>query len=276
MPGSTHATPSFKKLQTWYALDVAYHESGKPRTKARQIWIEQHPEYAELTHEIEAYKDEFLSEDYTWAKSALLTNYYRWSAKLATVKLAQLLLPMPLLVEGLPVCHQECKCFQGDAQDSYRLLQGHIGDYPVRGVPDVFAIDKGGVAWIFDYKTMNRPMTTASLSEDEQLALYVELLRQNGYIISGQKVYVGHIYLTDNIAEDDGVQPIWTIPSPHALPRLAKQLAYMDRHIRANDFIPIRGIATGAQSPCASCGLAHVCSTSLANETGVSLEGEVL
>jgi hypothetical protein len=268
-----------QELQTWYALDVTYHQSGKPRSSARQIWIEQHPEYTELTSEIEAYKDEFLSEEYTWAKSAQVSNYYRWSAELAQVKMEQLLLPNPLLVEGLSVCGKatECKCGHHDTQDSYHLLRGTIGDYEVRGVPDVFAVDQKGIAWVADYKTMNRPMTAAALSEDEQLALYVELLRQNGYIIERhQKVYVGHIYLTDNIAEDGGIQPIWTVPSSHALPRLAKQLAYMDRHISNNDFIPTRGIATGAQSPCTSCGLAYVCPTGLSNEALVPIEGEVL
>ena len=268
-----------QELQIWYTLDVAYHESGKPRTKARQIWAEQHPQYEELTGEIEAYKLEFLCEDYTWAKSAQLTNYYRWSAELAQVKLERLLLTLPVLVEGLPVCRKatECKCFQSDTQDSYHLLCGTIGDYEVRGVPDVFAVDHGGVAWVADYKTMNRPMTAATLSEDEQLALYVELLRQNGYITGGAPVRVGHIYLTDHIAEEDGVQPIWTVPSPHTLPRLAKQLTYMDQHIRNNDFIPIRGIATGTQSPCMSCGLARVCSISLANDALVpQYKGEIL
>jgi hypothetical protein len=228
-----------------------------------------------LTNEIEIYKDEFLSLDYTWAKSTRLTNYYRWSAELATVRLERLLLPSPLLVEGESVCHQECKCFESDTQDRYHLLSGHIGDYPVRGVPDVFAIDQDSVAWVADYKTMKRPMTAASLSEDEQLALYVCLLRQNGYIVPGQKVYVGHIYLTDKITEDDGIQPIWTVPSPHALPRLGRQLAYMDRHIKNNDFIPVRGIANGVQSPCASCGLARSCSFSLA-EDRLEEEAEVL
>jgi hypothetical protein len=221
-----------------------------------------------LTREIEAYKREFLSEDYIWAKSALLTDYYRWSCLLAKVKPELLLHPSPALVEGLLVRDKqghliEHFCETNDCQDRYCLLFGEIDGYPVGGVPDVFAVDKDGVARVADYKKMNTPMSEDALAEDEQLALYVALLRQNGYIFPGQKVYIGHIYLTNDIAEPDGIKTVWVLPSPNALPRLAKQIAYMDRHIQQNDFIPIRGIATGLQAPCLSCGLANVCPMSL-------------
>jgi hypothetical protein len=258
-------------LQTWYSQEEAYQASGKARTKARQMWAEQHPQHAELANEIEAYKHEFLSEDYTWAKSALLTNYYHWSAQLATVKPQRLLHPSPVFVEGLSVRDVDGSLVElfrdeHDTRDHYRLLFGEIDGYPVAGVPDLFALDQDGVAWVADYKVMNRPMSEADLAEDGQLNLYVELLRQNGYILSGQKVMIGHIYLLDNVADFDGILPVWTLPSPSVLPRLARQMAYMDQHVRHNLFIPIRGIATGAKAPCLSCGLAYMCPTAFANE----------
>ena len=44
----------------------------------------------------------------------------------------------------------------------------------------------------------------------------------------------------------------------------------MDRHLAAHDLIAIRGIATGAQAACHSCGLAHACLSSLAGDQAVS------
>ena len=127
---------------------------------------------------------------------------------------------------------------------------------PVAGVPDVFGVDQQGIAWLADYQVMSSSlMSEQDLAEDGQLALYAELLRQNGYIAPTQKVRAGHIYLT----ERKGVQHVWTTPSPNALPRLAHQLEHMDRRIRANDFMPVRGIATGSKLPCPDCGLADVC-----------------
>lgn len=263
------------ELQTWYALEEAYQASGKARTKARQIWTEQHPQHAELANEIEAYKGEFLSEDYTWAKSARLATYYRWSVQLTKVKPEQLLHPSPVLVEGLSLLDEDGRLVElfrdeHDTREHYRLLFGEIGGYPAAGVPDLFALDLDGVAWVADYKVMNRPMSEADLAEDGQLNLYVALLRQNGYILPGQKVMIGHIYLLD----DGSVLPVWTQPSPNALPRLIQQMAYMDQHVKNNLFIPIRGIATGAKAPCLSCGLAYICPTTLASGAAHQLPEE--
>lgn len=262
-----------RDLDAWYVLDREYQASGKARTKARLIWEEEHPQYGELARAIDAYQREFLSEDYTWAKRAHLAHYYRWSRQLATVPPERLLLPNAQLVEGLSLRDEEGRLIERfrDAHESehYRLLHGQVSGLPVMGVPDVFAVEPDGVAWVADYKVMNRPMEADALSEDEQLALYVELLRQHGYLAPGQQVRVGHIYLRDKITEPDGVLPIWTRPSRNVLPRLARHLAYMDRHLAAHDIIAIRGIATGAQAPCHSCGLAHACLSSLAGDQAV-------
>lgn len=253
----------YNELETWFALDEAYRASGNPNTKARQLWSEQHPQHAELAAAIEAYRNDFLTQEYTWAKSASLTGYYRWARTLLAVPPEHYLLPHPALVEGQPL-------FDGDGapiprfadeqaaqQDHYHLLRGTLTNgLPVAGVPDVFGVDQGGTAWLADYKVMSSSlMSEQDLAEDGQLALYAELLRQNGRIAPTQKVRTGHIYLT----ERKGVQHVWTTPSPNALPRLARQLEHMDRRIRANDFMPVRGIATGSKLPCPDCGLASVC-----------------
>lgn len=263
-----------RELDAWYVLDQQREASGKARTKARLIWEEEHPQYAELAHAIDAYQREFLSEDYAWAKRAHLADYYRWSRQLATVPPERLLLPNAQLVEGLSLRDEEGRLIERfrhghDNSEHYRLLHGQVSGLPVMGVPDVFAVEQSGVAWVADYKVMNRPMRAEALSEDEQLALYVELLRQHGYLAPGQQVWVGHIYLRDAITEPDGVLAVWTRPSPHALPRLARHLAYMDRHLAAHDLIAIRGIATGAQAPCHSCGLASVCPVAVPDDQAV-------
>jgi PD-(D/E)XK nuclease superfamily len=253
----------YEEMETWYALDLAYHTSGNPNTKARQLWTEQHPQHAELAAAIEAYRDDFLTQEYTWAKSASLTGYYRWARTLLAVPSEHYLLPHPTLVEGQPLFDENSAPIPrfADAQsveeDHYHMLHGKLANgLPVAGVPDVFGVDGEGIAWLADYKVMSSShMSEQDLAEDGQLALYAELLRQNGHIAAGQRVRVGHIYLT----ERRGVQHIWTTPSPHALPRLARQLEHMDRRIRANDFMPVRGIATGSKLPCPDCGLASVC-----------------
>jgi hypothetical protein len=269
--------PIFEKLQAWHALDEAYHQSGNPNTKARRLWTEQHPQHVELAALIEAYRDEHLTEEYTWAKSVRLTAYYRWSCTLVAMPLDQLLLPDPVLVEGQPLVSPDGKMIrrfedERDQQSHYTLLYAILPNgITVAGVPDVFAVDTAGVARVADYKVMSSPMPPHVLAEDGQLTLYVELLRQAGYIAPGQKVLVGHLYLT----ERDGVQPVWVTPSPSALPRLALQLAHMDRHIKSRDFLPVRGIATGKSSPCLSCELAYACRASFDHDPLVqTLPGE--
>jgi len=254
---------AYDDLESWYALDVAYHKSGNPNTKARQLWAEQHPGHAELAAAVEAYRDDFLTEEYAWAKSASLTAYYRWARALLEIPPEHFLLPRPILVEGQPLIDVDGAKVarfangQDDQQDHFHMLHGTLSNgLPVAGVPDVFGVDGGGTAWVADYKVMSSSlMSEQDLAEDGQLALYVELLRQNGHIAPGQKTRVGHIYLT----ERRGVQHVWSQPSAYALSRLARQLEHMDRRIKANDFLPVRGIATGSKLPCLSCGLASVC-----------------
>lgn len=262
--------PFFQELHNWYALDEAYRKSGSAHTKSRQHWSEQHPEHAELARLIEGYRDDFLGE-YTWGKTVQLTAYYRWSCSLLQFPREHLLLPDPILVEGQGGRSEEIrrKALMQE-EDQYTLLHGVLPNgIPVAGVPDVFTIDREGVAHVADYKVMPAVLLSPQrLAEDGQLALYVALLRQAGYIQPGQKTAIGHIYLT----ERQGIQPVWSESSPSALLRLMQQFAYIDRHVKAQDFLAVRGVMAGKSSPCLSCGLAYTCPTYTEDETGE--EGE--
>ena len=256
-----HACGSiYQELDIWYCLDLEYQAAGKAHTKARALWLEQHPAYTELARSIEAYRDEFLSEGYTWAKTASLTEYYRWSRRLMTLPRTHILLPYAVLVEGQSLLGPDGEPASHEAaQVQYHLLRGTLDGLPVVGVPDVVAVDPQGVVWIADYKVMSHLMTQEETAGDGQLNLYVHLLRQAGRIAPDQPVHIGHIYPT----ERQGVQQVWARPSPDALALLTTQVREMDRVVRARVFLPVRGIAVGAMSPCARCEVAEVCRTSL-------------
>ena len=252
--------PIFNELVTWYALEQAYQASGRPHTKARERWITQHPEHAELATSIEAYRDEYLTEDYTWSKSATLAAYYRWCCELVGRPREQLLLPHALLVEGQPLYDARGALIERFADERatgehYRMLFVTVGNVRVGGVPDVVAVDPQGTARIADAKVMSHPMTPESVGEDGQLNLYLELCRQAGIVVADQQVYLGHLYCT----ERQGVVPVWAPPAPDALPRLVWQFTQMDRRIKAGDFLPVRGIGTGALNPCPTCEMAAAC-----------------
>jgi hypothetical protein len=254
--------PVFAELQAWYTLDQARQASGRPNTRARERWTLEHPAYAELAASIEAYRDEFLTEDYTWAKDASLAAYYRWCCELVELPREQLLLPHAVLVEGQTLYDADGALIErfadeGDTTERYTMLFGTVGDVRVGGVPDVIAIDPQGTVRIADVKVMSHPMSPEDIAEDGQLNLYLELCRQAGIVAPGQQVYLGHLYCT----ERHGVKPVWSPPSPDALARLAWQFAHMDRRIKAADFLPVQGIATGAMNPCLTCEVAAACRT---------------
>jgi len=257
--------PILLELRAWFVLDKDYHAAGNPNTKARERWKEQHPQYEELTREIEAYRQEYLTEDYVWGKTASLSGHYRWTCQLIATPVEQLLLAHPVLVEGQALAHPDGEViarFAGkeDPGEQYRLLHGVIGHLPVVGVPDVVARDlKEGTIRVADYKVMSHLMTPEEIAVDGQLNLYVELLRQAGMLVPGQRVEIGHIYLT----ERQGVMQVWATPLEEALSLLEMQLVHMDRRIQAREFLPVRGIVVGALSPCAQCEMAGPCRSTL-------------
>jgi RecB family exonuclease len=122
------------------------------------------------------------------------------------------------------------------------------------GVPDVLARQADGTLCVADYKT-GKPISSNELAESAQMAIYVELLRQNGYITDDDRVRIGHIYLTET-----GVLPVWTDTAQHAavLQRLGRQLAVAAALMDNQLFSARKGLDT-FQSPCAFCDVAHVC-----------------
>jgi hypothetical protein len=264
------------ELERWYALDEEYYRSGRPHTKARALWTQAHPEYAELQAAIEAYRDDFLAQNYIWAKTTQLSAYYRWSRLLLTLPRAQLFLPHARLVEGQPLYDEYGAVIDRfadphDKREHYRLLSCEIAGLTVVGAPDYVAIDPCGRVRIADAKVMSQSdLSRADIAEDAQLNLYVAMLRQSGWIEHDQPTEIGHMYYTRStmdpktgVPSAPGTYQVWAPPSPDALPRLEKQLLRMDRRIKNNEFLPVRGIATGSLSPCPTCAMADACRTHL-------------
>jgi len=136
----------------------------------------------------------------------------------------------------------------------YRTLMGAIAGVEVQGVPDVLARDADGSLCVADYKT-GKPISRDELAQNAQMAIYVELLRQNGYVAEGDRVRIGHIYLTES-----DVLPVWTdaLQQAKVLQRLSRQIsmaaALMDNRL----FSDRKGLDV-FQSPCSLCDVAHVC-----------------
>lgn len=273
-------SPIYTDLEAWYVLDLEYHRSGRPNTKARERWKEQHLDYEELGANIETYRDDSLRETeagdrFLWAKSTSLAEYYRWSRLLLTLPTSQLLLPGAVLVEGQPLYDEngllnEARFLGVQAEKRhYTLLTCTLEGLTLVGAPDYVAIDAQGQVRIADAKVMSSSaMRADDIAEDAQLNLYVEMLRQGGWIEQDQPVLIGHQYYTKagmdkttGLPAVPGSYQVWARPSPHALPRLTKQLVRMDRRIRQGDFFPVRGIATGSMSPCPTCLMAEACQT---------------
>jgi hypothetical protein len=252
--------PIFTQLQAWYALDRECQASGRANTKAREHWLGEHPTYAELATSIEAYRNEFLTQDYTWAKSASLAAYYRWCCELVALPAERLLLPHAFLIMGQPLYDAggaliERFADECDTSEHYTMLFGTVGNIRVGGVPDIVAIDPQGEVRIARVKVMSHPMGQQDVAEDDQLTLDLELCRQARIVFPDQHVLLGHLYFTST----NEVVPVWAEPSPDGLSRLAWQLAHMDRRVHEGDFLPVRGIATGAFNPCPSCEMAAAC-----------------
>jgi hypothetical protein len=260
--------PVWDDLQQLIALDAAYAAQGRPTTSAARAWRAGHPEYDALLARLLDFQQHGLGHA-RWGKSQSLADYYRRAVALCDSE-GELLLENPLLVEGMRVA--ELATADSDAaraSDSaeslveldedgrgtrYRLLAGTIAGVEVVGVPDVLARDAGGTLRVVDYKT-GKPISSNELTESAQMAIYVELLRQNGYITDDDRVRVGHIYLTET-----GVLPVWTDTAQHAtvLQRLGRQLG-MAAALMDNQLFSARKGLDAFQSPCAFCDVAHVC-----------------
>lgn len=260
--------PVWDDLQQLIALDAAYAAQGRATTNAAKAWREKYPEYDQVLARLMDFQQHALGHA-RWGKSQNLADYYRRAVALQASK-GELLLENPLLVEGMRVAElitadsDEVRASDGaesivevdeDGRGTrYRLLAGTIGGVDVVGVPDVLARQTDGTLCVADYKT-GRPISQGELAESAQLAIYVELLRQNGYIAEDDRVRIGHIYLTET-----GVLPVWADTAQHAavLQRLGRQLAVATA-LMDNELFSARKGLDVFQSPCALCDVAHVC-----------------
>jgi hypothetical protein len=260
--------PAWDDLQQLVALDAAYVAQGRPTTSAAKAWREKHPEYDALLARLLDFQQHGLAHA-RWGKTQTLADYYRRVVALRDSE-GEILLENPLLIEGIPVA--ELATADSDAagaSDSaesiveldedgrgtrYRLLTGVLAGVNIVGGPDVLARQADGTLCVADYKT-SKPISSYELTESAQMAIYVELLRQNGYITTDDRVRIGHIYLTET-----GVLPVWTDTAQHAtvLQRLGRQLA-VAAALMDNQLFSARKGLDAFQSPCTFCDVAHVC-----------------
>jgi len=216
--------PVWDDLQRLIGLDAAYAAHGRPTTSAAKQWRADHPAYDAILERIADHQRHALTS-YRWGKTQSLADYYRRAVALLACE-GDILLSAPILIEGIPTTALE-RPDEDDLPDTisalptdsdraegaemdedgrgtrYQLLTGTIAGIDVVGVPDVLARDADGTLCVADYKT-GTPHSRDELAENAQLAIYVELLRQNGYITEDDRVQIGHIYLTE-----DGVRAIW-------------------------------------------------------------------
>jgi hypothetical protein len=270
---ATSCTPIHEDLQAWLELDRDYRlAKGSKRADSKEsvAWLAAHPIYSELRDHIDAYQRTVFAY-LRWNERTTLADYYRRSALLTEIPPEKILLSHPWLVEGqwlsvdadpldeelLGAISEEGTLEEEEEKGrTYRLLEGMIGGIPVCGVPDIVARREDGVMLVADYKTSARPLTAAQLSLNMQLLIYCELLRQNGILLDGQEVLIGHIYLTET-----SVVQVWSDTSQFArrLPLIERQLLHAERRRAMGDFVPVAGIATSFQDPCPTCDMAHVC-----------------
>lgn len=255
------AGPIMPRLVEWASMDDEY-TTMDARTKAAKTWLEAHPKYHELEARVDAFRAEALGH-LRWNDKDSLTGFYRTSRQLAARPATELLLPNPLLVEGKPLDEftpsldiDAAVDEDGEPTNSLGLLHGDIWGVPIFGVPDVVAQADDGAKLVLDYKTGKTRLTAEELAEDAQMALYVELLRQQGHIANGEPVRVGHRYLTDK----GEILTVWSEANrqPKLLERIGQQMATARALIDAGVFMPARGIDP-AMGPCSYCSFKHSC-----------------
>ncbi len=272
---TTSCAPIAADLRAWLDLDRDYRLTrGGKRADSKEVlaWHTAHPSYRDLRERIDAYQRSTFAY-LRWSDRTSLADYYRRSALLTEIAPENILLPNPWLVEGQWLIKEadpfdeepfeaalEEESLEEEKGRTYRLLEGTIGGVPVRGVPDVVARREDSVMLVGDYKTSARPLTSQQIGLNMQLLVYVELLRQNGILLDGQEVLIGHIYLTET-----AVTQVWadTSQSSRRLPLIEQQLIHAERRRAMGDFVPVAGIGTSWSDPCPTCDMAHVCDAAL-------------
>jgi hypothetical protein len=256
-------SPIYDALEELAAIDAT--RFGPPTTKSVLENRTFMPEHANLELRIGDYQRGALGH-IRWGRSQTLADLFRRATRLADLE-SSILLDDVLLVEGQPlaipqdnappsvvVADIDAESWDEEGKPDNVALTGTIGGVPIAGAPDVVA-QREGTLLVSDYKT-TRAISREALTEDAQLVIYVELLRQNGLIAPGQPVEVGHIVLGER-----DVTQIWVDTAKHErlLARIERQLAQVAALIDAGVFVPRKGIESGLLSPCALCDLAHIC-----------------
>lgn len=252
-------------LEAWSDLHLALEASGNPRTKARQNWLDSHPQYHELAEQLAQYEADVLNI-YQWSKTASLKAYYLQSRTLVREHGDDLLLPHAVMVEGFPMAaqptDQDAVLHASDADDdeeprSYRLLEATIGTTTVIGVPDVVTYDPDTQLWrVADYKTSRTVLAPETIWDDAQLNLYLIMLYQAGIIPIGANVMIGQMYLSDHVEAVwvDTSDVVGTLP-----PRLVQQVEQTRILIEADIFVPVKGLLNGYADRCANCMFVAAC-----------------
>lgn len=254
--------PVYEALEEWYALDVACRAAGGPTSNARKAWLQANQRYGELAEALQEYQERSLA-DWTWGRQHPLSYYFRWSLHFTqVVPRERACLPHAALVEGKLLYGPEGDLLlprfdSGPERAPAQLLHGQIGGAHVVGIPDVVAIDPLGTVWVADNKVTSTQLSGPELGEDLQLATYVELLGQNGWIEPGQTVRVGHLYLLEQ-----EVVAVWGDTARYeeeVLPALSWWFARLEEAIAAGEFPRMRGMQYASMGPCRACGVAHAC-----------------
>ena len=121
-------------------LDAEYAAQGRTTTNVAKKWREQHPEYDALLSRIASIQETRLRH-LRWGKTHSLADYYRRLIALLPCE-DTLLMPNPVLVEGLPLNNEwphTSESVYSDEDDKHtngRLI-GTIGGVLVTGVPDI-------------------------------------------------------------------------------------------------------------------------------------------
>lgn len=264
--------PVLELLDRFLVLDTEYAATGKPQTNAAKKWRQDHPEYDQAVSAIRSFQERALGH-LRWGERATLEDYYAASVLMLDYE-PDIILPNPLLIEGEePRGEEEGDILaeaemQVDEDDSgvaveerrdHGLIPATLGGLDLHIVPDVVAIDPDGeTVRVLDYKTSDRVLAANVLAEDAQLNLYVLGLRQNGYILPGQPVEMGHITLTSK-----GPASVFVRVDAAQHERVIRRLEQLVQHaagdIAAGRFIPQKGLHHPFMSPCGTCDYAHVC-----------------
>jgi PD-(D/E)XK nuclease superfamily len=256
-------SPIYNALEELITIDDPL--QGSTTTKTVLTARGMYPQLVNLELRISDYQRVTLSH-LRWGRSQTLADFFRRAIRLADWESA-IIFKDVLLVEGQPLLVHEdsgppivaltdggSETWDEEGKPGYTPLVGTIGGVAVAGVPDVVA-KRGSTLLVADYKT-GRAISHEAITEDAELVIYVELLRQNGLIAPGQPVEVGHIILGEH-----DVTQVWVDTATHErlLARIEQQLTHVAALIEAGLFIPRKGIESGFLSPCALCDLAHIC-----------------